>query len=403
LVTDVTRSSTVIGSFGTYPHLVVALACLLLPEQRHVACAVVRGLAFRLFVAPNARMMMVTTTTTAAAVDPLSLDGLDLSEIATVGPCQHVLRLKVALEAATNATTGGAAPTIGSRSGNDATKRSSNRTNPNQRAAPMIGCPKCAAAAARTIDRGGQQTAAGSRPTTATIQSVTDGLASKGRPHVAFKYKNCLYSLGLVVVVRDAATTTQTAQGRIAHVVGLTSMKILCRGKVVYPSKTMSEEQVSQFLLQISSSDHSSTASSNPDSHHPTHKVSLLVMGTVSGHELVSAASPVPSHRNASDTDQQGFDVKSSVAWWWNVAVSWTGYAAHQSVRFAHAVLVTALWMIQAGCSAARDLFYLTAASTPSNNNNNNNSTTTNPPRPPAATGTAGPPPAQSTTRATRR
>jgi hypothetical protein len=343
-------------------------------------------------------MMMATTTKTTAAVDPLSLDGLDLSEIATVGPCQHVLPLKVALVAATTgAAIGSSSSSAPSKAGNDTTKRGSSRKDPNQRAAmtPMIGCPKCAAAA-RTIDRGGQQTA-GSRPTTATIQSVTDGWAGKGRPHVTFKYKNCLYSLGLVVAVGDAATTTQTAQGRIAHVVGLTSMKILCRGKVVYPSKTMSEEQVSQLLLHISSSDQSTTASSNPRSHHPNHKVSLLVMGTVSGHELVSAASPVPSHRNASDKNQQGFDAKSSLAWWWNVAVSWTGCAAQQSVRFAHAALVTALAVIQAGCTAARDLFYLTAASASAPTNNN----TTNAPRPPAAT--AGPPPhSSSTTRATR-
>jgi hypothetical protein len=315
------------------------------------------------------------------AADPqslmsLSVDGLDLSEVAVVGPCQHELPLQVAIGAATATTT----TTTGGGGGTATASTSSLQDSKKKRGALMTGCPKC-----RTMIATATAGAGAAAATAATIiQSVTDGLASKGRPHVTFKYKNCLYSLG-IVGDKPASEPATTAQGRIVKVLGLTSLKVLSRGKVVYPHKTMTEEQVSQLLLQISRSDRSAAGSGA--SHAPANKVSLLVMGTVSGHELTEPQTSAKdkSSNNKGDHGSGAAASSSSMAWWWNVAVAWTGFLAQQAVGIAHSVLVTALAIAQAGISAARDLFYLTAATTAAASNTTNAGAP--PPRPPATPG----------------
>jgi len=86
---------------------------------------------------------------------------------------------------------------------------------------------------------------------------------------------------GDVVFANHRSESQTTAQGRIAQVLGMNDIKILSKGKVIYPPTTTSnskddndEVSTSQKLLQVSSAMSSSK------------KVSLLVMGTAIGHEL---------------------------------------------------------------------------------------------------------------------
>lgn len=91
---------------------------------------------------------------------------------------------------------------------------------------------------------------------------------------VFFKYGKQYFRL---TVVSDARSwffnPKMFAQQRIANVFHMEGLKILCKGKVVYPDLTRTEEQISQRLLEISAADKSK-------------KASLVVMGTRVGQGL---------------------------------------------------------------------------------------------------------------------
>lgn len=70
------------------------------------------------------------------------------------------------------------------------------------------------------------------------------------------------------------------AQRRIADVLHVKSLRILCKGKVVYPDATKSEVELSRMLLTMSQHPLDKKANNN------NQKPSLVVMGTRIGHEL---------------------------------------------------------------------------------------------------------------------
>uniref|UniRef100_A0A7S2XNP6 Uncharacterized protein n=2 Tax=Attheya septentrionalis TaxID=420275 RepID=A0A7S2XNP6_9STRA len=131
----------------------------------------------------------------------------------------------------------------------------------------------------------------------APIVSVYDGMAAKSLsgetslPIVAFRYGKQMYRLTVpsndtntsswrnrIVSGSSNSSRPCTAQDRIAHVLGMrlsNNLKILHKGKVLYPDPKSSSEDVSEHLMDISKSDRLKKV-----------KPSLVVMGTQIGKEL---------------------------------------------------------------------------------------------------------------------
>jgi hypothetical protein len=66
-----------------------------------------------------------------------------------------------------------------------------------------------------------------------------------------------------------------TAQDRIQQALGLVGLKVLHKGKILYPSSSLEPQQISKRLLEVSDADW-----------HEHPKASLVVMGTLQGREL---------------------------------------------------------------------------------------------------------------------
>lgn len=131
----------------------------------------------------------------------------------------------------------------------------------------------------------------------APIVSVYDGMAAKSLvgetslPIVAFRYGKQMYRLTVpfndtntsswrnrIVSGGSSSSSPCTAQDRIAQVLGMrlsNNLKILHKGKVLYPDPKSSLKDVSEHLLDISKSDGLKKV-----------KPSLVVMGTQIGKEL---------------------------------------------------------------------------------------------------------------------
>jgi hypothetical protein len=146
------------------------------------------------------------------AADIFDTTGLDLSQVAMIGPCGDTLPLSVAVQAASMADGG--------------VRRLMRAT-----------CPQC----------GGH------------IAYIEDKLVRKGRPAVVFKYSNCLYALSIVAAPSSPSPTSPiatswqsssdsslnqqqrrlllrntntTVQERIANALGLVSLKVSTKKKL---------------------------------------------------------------------------------------------------------------------------------------------------------------------------
>jgi hypothetical protein len=105
---------------------------------------------------------------------------------------------------------------------------------------------------------------------------VADGASlntSNSNQVVFFKYGKQYFRLTVAPETRSWLFFSQKsfAQQRIADVFEMKGLKILCKGKVIFPDATKSDEEVSQRLLELSAS---------------KTKASLVVMGTRVGREL---------------------------------------------------------------------------------------------------------------------
>jgi hypothetical protein len=123
------------------------------------------------------------------------------------------------------------------------------------------------------------------------IGLVIDGVvaaAASNAETIYFKYGKLYYRLSMDN--RSWFTTNGgLAQRRIANVLHMKSLKILHKGKVLYPNSKKTNDEISQQLLDLSSTDT---------------KPHLVVMGTRVGHELKDAP--------------QGFGIVVSWIWMFN-------------------------------------------------------------------------------------
>mmetsp|Transcript_21500 Transcript_21500/g.32635 ORF Transcript_21500/g.32635 Transcript_21500/m.32635 type:complete len:222 (+) Transcript_21500:108-773(+) len=114
----------------------------------------------------------------------------------------------------------------------------------------------------------------------APVTLVTDGLAAGVTDGIVFfKYSKHMYRL----TVRDdrffflrylSFRSLHLAQDRISRLLNIKDLRILCKGKIIYPDSKKTEEELSKLLLDFSAS----SIQSN--------KASLVVMGTRVGKEL---------------------------------------------------------------------------------------------------------------------
>jgi hypothetical protein len=105
---------------------------------------------------------------------------------------------------------------------------------------------------------------------------------------ICFKYGKQFYRLSQDT--RVWFRTGRLSQSRIAMVLNIhrKSLKIISKGKVIYPDHTKSEEELSQTILTISALDKS--------------KPSLVVMGTRCG-VGIAKQSPIPVCRGSTHLD----------------------------------------------------------------------------------------------------
>jgi hypothetical protein len=115
--------------------------------------------------------------------------------------------------------------------------------------------------------------------------------------------------------------------------------QILCKGKVVYPSKDLTDEQASSQLLEISRRAMmvSSSSSASPGHRsflHPGSKVPLLVMGTERGHELALKRRP-PSPERPSPAGGGGGTLAGWARAAWDLAGTLGSAAFHLALSLA--------------------------------------------------------------------
>jgi hypothetical protein len=139
----------------------------------------------------------------------------------------------------------------------------------------------------------------------ARVATTNDERDDNNNTIVRFKYGKQIYQLSTIAVkptkttptsswiwsffsrVKDSSststdeTTTILAQDRIREAMQFVDLKILHKGKVIYPC-SIEEEKISQQLLDLSS---------------PNQKISLVVMGTRQGRQLKEP--PPPPKKNA--------------------------------------------------------------------------------------------------------
>jgi len=113
-----------------------------------------------------------------------------------------------------------------------------------------------------------------------SISLVQDSLAPSSTKTVFFKYGKFSYRLTVerpppsfwsLSFWLGSSARTVTAQERIRFVFDMTDIRILSQGKVLYPSSSFNDIEVSKRLIEVSQN---------------VSKPTLVVMGTKRGHEL---------------------------------------------------------------------------------------------------------------------
>jgi hypothetical protein len=118
--------------------------------------------------------------------------------------------------------------------------------------------------------------------------------------------------------INPTMSTVVTAQHRIAQALGLVGLKVLHKGKVLYPDPQNKSspypedaEEISLRLLDLSEIDWNSN-----HIHQAKRKASLVVMGTLQGHELASRPPEEETFKKSFPSWQQLVRLPFHIAYW---------------------------------------------------------------------------------------